>query len=397
MKGLRQITFDSRMTYMLLLLALPLACNGGHTNPASARGDVSPSDRSKDLFLTVDVSPVIEKMLDKTIQLSGDLVPYQFVELFPKVNGFVESISVDRGSRVSRGQLLITITAPELTAQRAELVAKLHTSQSQQIELEAKLSAENSTYQRLKSAASTTGVISGNELEIAQKKVEASQAHLKSLRSAEEAARSALRAILDIETYLQIVAPFDGMITQRNVHPGAFVGSSGAAAMTPMLRLEEIKRLRLVVAVPEKDVAGLTLGNQITFRVSAYPGESFHGTIQRIPHSLDIKTRTMPVELDVTNADGRLAPGMFCEVLWPIKRSKLTLFVPTTAVVTTTERLFVIRINEGSADWVDIKKGETVGEMVEVFGPLSAGDLLVTKASDELRPGTMVKGRAHSP
>src|SRR5947199_124862 len=100
---------------------------------------------------------------------------------------------------------------------------------------------------------------------------------------------------------VRLKAPFDGVVTERNVHPGALVGPSGNV---PMLRIEKVSRLRVVLPVPENYVSGTVNGAKVTFTVPAFPGEKFTGTIARIPDSLDVKTRTMPVELDVTNSSG---------------------------------------------------------------------------------------------
>ena len=105
----------------------------------------------------------------------------------------------------------------------------------------------------------------------------------------------------------------------------------------------------------------------------------------------------MAVELDVMNGDGRLAPGTFCQVRWPIHRSAPSLFVPATSVATTTDRTFVIRIRDGKTEWVDVKTGLTSGPQVEVFGDLRAGDQIVGRATDELRPGTQVRAREGKP
>ncbi|PYU41478.1 MAG: hypothetical protein DMG53_21355 [Acidobacteria bacterium] len=112
---------------------------------------------------------------------------------------------------------------------------------------------------------------------------------------------------------------------------------------------------------------------------------------------MDVKTRTMPVELDVTNTDGRLASGMFPEVLWPLSRSQSTLFVPTSAVVRTTEAVFVVRIRGGSAEWVNVQTGEVDGKLTEVFGDLREGDDVAVRGTDELRAGTHVASRQSSP
>ncbi len=165
----------------------------------------------------------------------------------------------------------------------------------------------------------------------------------------------------------------------------------------PMVRIETPSRLRLVIPVPEAYVAGISEGAKVEFSVSAYPGQTFSAPVARIAQSIDAKTRTMPVELDVSNPSGRLAPGMFSEVLWPVHRRGPTLFVPTSAVARTTERVFVIRIRDGSADWVDVKTGATSGSLVEVFGDLKEGDEVAARGTDELRPGTQVTRQLTQP
>ena len=160
-----------------------------------------------------------------------------------------------------------------------------------------------------------------------------------------------------------------------------------------MLRVEETSRLRLVVPVPEKYVAGMKEGTTVQFSVPAFPNQGFSGKVARIAHSVDVKTRTMPVELDVTNKDGRLASGMFPEVLWPVNRTEPTLFVPTTAVARTTESVFVVRVRDGNVEWVIVQTGETDGKLTEVFGDLRAGEAVATRGTDELRSGTRVTAK----
>jgi membrane fusion protein (multidrug efflux system) len=127
--------------------------------------------------------------------------------------------------------------------------------------------------------------------------------------------------------------------------------------------------------------------------VPAYPSVAFHGRVARAAETLDPKTRTMAVELEVANADGRLAPGMYPEVKWPTHTAGRTLVVPRTAVVVTTERVFVIRVRDGRAEWVDVKRGAADKDSVEVLGDLQPGDEVVARASDEIRNGTAVVAR----
>jgi len=342
------------------------------------------------------VAGVVSRQFTRQTLLPGELQAYQDVAIYPKVQGFVEWIEVDRGSVAKEGQLLARLIAPELTAQRREAAAKVQAAHAQRLEAEAKLAADEATYKRLKAASATPGVITGNDVDVAQKTVEADRARVHAGQENEAAALQAAHSFQDIESYLHITAPFDGIITERNIHKGSFVGPSGGPAALPMLRIRQISLLRLVVALPEMDVASIEPGTEVSFTVPAFLGETFKGVVQRVAHALDVKTRTMPVELDVANPSGRLAPGMYAEVAWPIRRPQPSLFVPSSAVVTTTERTFVIRIRDGEVEWIDVKRGAAMGDMVEVFGNLEPGDQVAVRGTDELRTGTHVVAKQSS-
>jgi len=378
----------ARIPFVLILvttLSLCASCGTNSGSSTSVQGTASPTP-------TVEVAKVTSKKLSITTRLPGELQAYEAVAVFPKVTAYVDSITVDRGSRVKVGQLMAGLVAPEVAAQRAEAQSKLQAAEAQRAEAEAKLASDQSTYERLKSASATPGVVAGNDLEIAQKAAEADRARLQALRESAEAAKSALKSVTEVEGYLQVRAPFDGIVTERNVHPGSLVGpatSSSGAAM-PMLRVEKTARLRLVVPVPEKYATGINVGSKVEFSVPAFPSRTFAGTIARVAHSVDVKTRTMPVELDVNNSDGRLSSGMFPEVLWPVRRTEPTLFVPTTAVARTTEATFVIRTRGGNTEWVNVQTGELDGKSIEVFGGLREGDEVALRGTDELRAGSRV-------
>jgi RND family efflux transporter MFP subunit len=337
---------------------------------------------------------VISRPLDQTVVLPGEFTPYLSVAIHAKVAGFVQKVEVDRGSVVKDGQLLATIIAPELNAQRAEAEAKVQTAQAQRAEAEARVASAQSTYDRMKAASGTPGVIAGNELIQAEKQLDAERAKVAADKSAVEAAQAAVRAVQEIEAYLRVTAPFGGVVTTRNVHPGALVGTGESSL--PMFELETVNRLRLVVPVPEAEVGGIVKGAKVAFSVPAYPGETFAGTVTRIARSIEAKTRTMPVELDVVNSNGRLAAGMYPAVRWPIRAKQSTLLVPSTSVVSTSERMFVIRVKDGSAEWVDVKKGPAKGDLVEVIGPLHEGDTVLLRGTDEIREGSHLNVRLAS-
>ena len=128
-----------------------------------------------------------------------------------------------------------------------------------------------------------------------------------------------------------------------------------------------------MVAVPEALVGAIANGARVPFTVPAFPGETFHGVIARVAHSLDEKTGTMVVELDVSNPGLRLAPGIYPEVLWPVRNGRPSLLVPPTSIVTTTEGTFVVRVKEGTIDWVPVARGPAVGNLVQDVRKSQAG------------------------
>lgn len=380
------------MSAVLAMLALVLMNTGcGQNSKASA----APSPANSNPVPTVDTVRVVSQRLHMTVMLPGELAPYEEVRIFPKVTGFVQSIGVDRGSRVKKGQLLATLVAPEMVAQKAEAQAKLLSAENQRIAGEAKLAADESTYQRLKAAAATPGVISDDELEVAEKTAEADRARVVALRNTRDAAQATLRSFTEMESYLRITAPFDGVVTKRNVHPGALVGPSGGQGAS-MLRIEQVAHLRLVVAVPEAYVAGVEEGAKVSFTVPAFPGRTFTGTVARLAESMDATTRTMPVEMDVWNPGWELHSGMFPEVIWPVDRTRPTLFVPQSSVGRNMEETYVVRIQNGRVDWVSVKTGATAGKLMEVFGDLHEGDAVALRASEDLRPGAAASSRGTS-
>jgi RND family efflux transporter MFP subunit len=337
---------------------------------------------------TNELAPVVSKPISKTVELPGEIQPYLNVALYSRVPGFVEKVLVDRGSVVKEGDPLIELSAPEMKAQIAEAQSKVQAAAADLLQAEAQVGAAESTLDRMKEAAQTPGAIAGNELVVAEKQVDANKALMNSRQQAGRAAEAAVDALKVMESYLRIVAPFDGVVTDRLVHPGALVGTNTSS---PLLVIQQVSKLRLIVSVPEENVGGIVRGANVSFRVPAYPDRTFSGTVARIPHALDPKTRSMPVEMDVINKDQLLAPGMYPAVSWPVRNSQQSLFVPKTSVVTTTERTFVIRDKNGRAEWVDVRKGQTDGDWVQVNGPLQKGDRVVKRATDELREGTLLQ------
>ena len=327
--------------------------------------------------------------------LPAQLTPYEQVDIYPKVTGFVETVTVDRGSRVRRGQVLVKLTAPELVSQRSQAEAAVRAAQSQLATAQAKLASDNGTYLHMQEAAKTPGVLAANDVLVAGQTVSADKGLVDAAEQNIAAAKDGQRSISQTESYLTITAPFEGIVTTRNLHPGALIGpASGPGGTQPILQIVDDKRLRLVVPVPEAQLSDMKLGQLVTFTVPAYPGQTFQAPIERISREVDEKSRTMPVELDVVNRAGILSPGSFTTVSWPLERAYPTLFVPTSAVTNDQQHTFVIRVRSGQAEWVTVQTGQTVAGDIEVFGALNANDQIVKIASDAIHSGDKVQTQA---
>jgi RND family efflux transporter MFP subunit len=170
--------------------------------------------------------------------------------------------------------------------------------------------------------------------------------------------------------------------------------ASGQSGSSPIVQIVDIGHLRLTVPVPEAYVGEMQVGQQVAFTVPAHPGQAFHAPIARISHDVELNTRTMPVELDVHSGDGRLSPGSFSSVQWPVHRATPTMFVPSSAVTNDQQRTFVERVSNGKVEWVDVVTGLGVNGDIEVFGDLKPGDEVIRNATDAMRPGQQVKSRS---
>jgi RND family efflux transporter MFP subunit len=378
---------------LLIFAIFTLSCASCTQGPSGAAPTAAQSAGSPSAP-EVETTRVVSQRLNATVKLPAQLTAYEIVDIYPKVTGFLKWIKVDRGSRVRAGEAIAQLEAPELLAQSAEAESKSQSAQSQLSAAQAKFGADQATYQRMSAAANTPGVVAKNDLEVALKASQADQAGVEALAKSAHAAEEALRAVSDLDAYLTITAPFDGQVTNRYVHPGALLGPAGGpGAMTPIVQIQTLTRHRLVVPVPEYDAAGIPQGTEVSFTTASFPGRTFQAPIARISGAVDVKTRTMPVELDVRDPKAELDPGTFCEVFWPVRRDYATLFVPTTAVGSDLERTFVIRVRDNRAEWVDVKTGVTTGKLIEVFGDLKEGDEVAVRGTDQLRPGTVVSPR----
>lgn len=316
---------------------------------------------------------VTQKPLSSAIQLPGELLPFEFVNLFPKVNGFVKDVFVDRGSTVRKGQVLLQLEAPEIEQQ-------YYAAKSKYLQAYSLFMASKDNYERMLETSKTPGTISAHDLELAHAKMMADSATV-------DGEKANYKAYEAMKNYLTVVAPFDGVITERNVHPGALVGPNLKADDKPMLVLEQEAKLRLTVSIPEMYSGQLSSRGKVKFHVSVLPGKTFEGTISREAGSLNLKYRSEAIEIDVNNKSGLLKPGMFAEVEIPIEGNRSALVVPKSAVVTSTEKKYVIAVNNHKTKWVDVQVGNVRNDSTEIFGSIPSHSKIIVNASDEIKEG----------
>ena len=354
-------------TYLLLAVTCCFAACGGNNKPVDLTRQNKPANKYQ-------FGTVTEKVLSTSARLPGQLIPFNEVNLFPKVNGFVKEVYVDRGSEVKKGQLLVLLEAPEMESE-------LQAANSRYVQAQENAVASREKSQRLSEAAKEPGAVSPLDLDNASAKMKADRAMVQS-------EYSNVQAVKTMFDYLRIYAPFDGVIIQRNISPGALV-APGKTSDQPMLVLQDTHKMRLTVYIPEDYVDKVDLNKPVSFTFNALPGQVRTANISRSANSLG-SMQQEAIEIDITSK-GNLKPGMYAEVSIPMKSGAKSLLVPNSAIVRSTEREYVVKDSSGYANLVNIKEGLASGDSTEVFGNLNAADKIMLHASDEIKQGDSIQ------
>lgn len=356
-----------RSSLFIILLSFLAACH--ERQAAVAKNDPSGVDTVKVFLLQAD-------SVKKGISLPGELSPLDNVQIRAKVQGYIRKMNVDIGSRVRKGQVLAVIDAPEINTRVQELNERVQAAK-------AKFQSSKDYFERINKAAQADGVIAPSEWQRTKNQMlgDSSEYHAALLSAA---------SLKQTGDYLTIIAPFSGVISKRNIVVGSFVGNTGD---TPLFELEDNSVLRLRVAVPEAYTSALLAGNTGELTTRSLPDRKFKATLKRKSGIIDNETRTEVWEFEVPNAGGELKAGGYADVKMLFLRSKPSFIVPASAMVTTLEKRFVIKVENGSTRWVDVRAGFNMGEKSELFGELKAGDTLVLKGNEELKTGIKVVSR----
>lgn len=316
--------------------------------------------------------------LHTELKIPSELTAYRAVDIYAKVNSYVKSLSVDVGSEVKQGQVLATLEAPELVQQLAAAKSKYKAQQ-------AIYEQSNATYERIVDASKTPGTISKNDVDIASAKRNSDLAQM-------QAAKADYEANSTIAQYLTIRAPFDGVISARNVNLGAYIGPAGKGSELPIFTLQEQKHLRLVIEIPEAYKSFIKLNEVVKFTVKAFPDQVFSAKIARRAGVMDKTLRSEHVELDVANTDGKLSPGMVAEAVIGLDAGAGAFVVPKIAVVNSTEGIYMIEDSANLAKRVPIRLGRLTDSLAEVFGSgLKENAVYLTKGSEEIKNGSAIQ------
>ncbi len=330
-------------------------------------------ETQKNITPTLEVvSPVLDQPF-YTINLPGELKPYEEVEIHAKIKGFVKKIYVDRGSFVKKGQLLAVLEAPEITQQY--LSAKSNENKYNQEYLFAQ-----QAYERLKKAALTGGAVAEIELDRALSALNGAKAAL-------EASNAQTGIPAQLNSYLKIIAPFDGMIVERKISEGALVGDN----TNELFNLAQTKKLRLTIAIPEKYSQSVHKGMKVNFTVNSIPGKSFDAELSRSANVIQKDGRALFTEFDVMNNNEELNGGEYAQVQLELQRSDKTVWVPVSSVIRTQSGTFVLKVeNQQKIKRILINEGRRIDTLQEVFGMINVEDKLIKHASEELSEGIVV-------
>ncbi|CAM2943612.1 efflux RND transporter periplasmic adaptor subunit [Flavobacterium frigoris] len=304
------------------------------------------------------------------ISLPAELQPYEEVAVYAKVNGFVEKIYVERGQKIKKGQLLAQLVAPEMNQ-------KYISDQSSEKKSYSDYLYAKQAYERMLEASKTSGAVAAIEVERSKSAMESAQASYQS-------ASAGTAGSGQLKKYLQITAPFDGIITSRNVSVGALAGTGSGQ---PLFMIAQGNRLRLTLALPEKHAASITESMPATFTISSQPGKIFKTKLSRSSGFLNRDDRSLTIEFDVDNASGELQGGDYAQVKLKLQRKAPSYWVKNGSILNTQSGTFVLTFNNNEIKKVSVKEGIKLDTIAEVFGEFSNDDLIVIKPSEEMKEG----------
>lgn len=345
---------------------------GGFGGPGGGGGPRMP--------LTVEMAAVKRGDLAAHLTVVGNLIGLQTVEVAPKTGGRLQTVSVQLGDAVRRGQVMAKIEDREIREQVNQAEASLEVSKATIRQREADLKVAELNFERSKNLFQRQ-LLAKQSLDDAESKYLAAEAQIdlsKAQLNQTDARLQELRINLQNTT---VTSPVDGFVAKRHVDPGAMVSQN-----QPVASVVEISRLKLIVNVVEKDLRLVDTGDTGDVEVDAYPGEKFRGRIARVAPVLDPATRTASMEIEIQNSDNRLKPGMYARVSLVVEERKGTLVAPKSAVIDFESKRGVwVPNDEKRATFVPVELGIEDAERIEIKSGLNEGDRIVTTGATAVR------------
>ena len=318
--------------------------------------------------------------LSQEIVLPGNTQAFNDTPIYARTNGYLKHWYVDIGAHVKQGQLLADIDTPEVDQQLEQARADLKNSQAN--EQLAQITAAR--WQNLLK----TNSVSKQETDQAVSDLSARQASVDSMTAN-------VHRLEQLQSFEKVYAPFAGVITARNTDIGALINAGAGGVPQELFHMAAVNKLRVYVAVPEVDSLAAQTGAKATLTLDEFPGETFEGTIVRDSDSIDSATRTLNVEVDVNNAQGRIKTGAYAFVHLKLPQSAhasaQSLTIPANTLLFRSEGLRVGVVRNGHAELTPIKIGRDFGATVEVVAGLQPTDQVIVNPSDSLTSGSPVQ------
>jgi RND family efflux transporter MFP subunit len=310
----------------------------------------------------------------KEIALPGNTVAYIDGPIYARTNGYLRHWYFDIGARVKKGQLLAMIETPEVDQQLQQARSDLETAQ-------ANYNIAKITASRWEDLVSTGSV--------SQQETDQAKSDLAARKAATDASASNVRRLEELQSFEKIYAPFDGVITARNIDVGNLI-DAGANSPKELFHLASTNKLRIYVAIPEIYSQAAHDGATAALTLDEFPNRTFKGTIVRNANAFDAASRTLNTEVDVDNPHGELRPGAYVFVHFELPDSVRAITIPANALIFRKEGLQVAVVRDSKAELVSVKLGHDYGNSVEVVSGLQRSDAVITSPPDSLVSGTQV-------
>jgi RND family efflux transporter MFP subunit len=325
----------------------------------------------------------------------GTTEAFEQANIYARASGYISKRNVDIGSRVKAGDLLVEITAPEIEHQIAQAEGTLTQLRANLEQAKANRDLAQVTWDRDRKLVQQ-GWTTQQQGDTDRLTLQSREAAVGVATANIVAQEAQLRVLNQQRVYQRVVAPFDGVITQRNIDVGSLV-QADAASGTFLFALAHADVIRIQLYVPQDDAIGVVPGTQAVVRVPEIPGRDFSGSVARIADALQPGTRTLLTEIDVPNPDRALSPGMYCRVELKIPRKTPSLIVPSEAIIFNRNGLSVAVVENDTARIRNVTVVRDFGTLVEVSEGVAAGDKVILNPQVDLADGRKVTIRPDSP